>query len=62
MKYAVHFNVYASQVVEVEADNEEEAKEKAIDKFEPVCLCHQCSDLVDIGDDGEIVEVTNLDE
>jgi len=61
MKYLVHFKLYASTMVEVEAESEEQAREKAEENFEPVCLCHQCANDVEISDVGEIVEVTNLD-
>ena len=62
MKYFVHFSLYASKVVEVEADNEDQAREKAEENFEPVCLCHQCAHDVEIGDVGEIVAVTECGE
>lgn len=60
-KYIVHFNMYASTAVEVEADNVDEAKEIAMSEFDAPCLCHYCSDKIDLSDEGEISAVTKLD-
>jgi hypothetical protein len=58
MKYSVIISVDASVHVEVEADNEEQAKDLAMEKAGAPCLCHQCSSELDVGDLIEVVEVT----
>lgn len=57
-KYAVIITVDASVCVEVEAENEEQAKELALNKVETPCLCHQCAREVQIGDILDAVEAT----
>ena len=61
-KYSVQFEVYASTVVIVEAESEEQAREIALQNAYAPCLCHQCSDDVEIGDIGDITEVLELDQ
>jgi hypothetical protein len=61
MKYRVLFTVGATVQVEVEADNEEEAKEKAWEVAEAPCLCHSCADQVETGDLIEICSVEKED-
>lgn len=56
MKYHVIFEVYASTTVTVEADSEEQARDKAYKEVGP-SLCHQCSNELNIDDVGEIVAV-----
>jgi len=48
-KYSVSIPWHCSVVVEVEAENAEEAAEKALNDVNPT-LCHQCSDEVELGD------------
>lgn len=40
----------ASKTIQVDADTEGEAMQKAMDIAENICLCHQCSDHIEIGD------------
>lgn len=56
-KYRVTFEIYASSTVEVEADSEEQAKQKASKKVWPT-LCHECSDEVEISGIGELTNVS----
>lgn len=48
----------ASKTVEVEAETADEAKDKAMEHPEigSVCLCHQCSREVELGDPIEAVD------
>lgn len=50
----------ASVVVEVEAETEEEAKEKAFDNAH-VSLCHHCAHELDLGDPVDAVEAWKSD-
>jgi hypothetical protein len=61
-KYGVSIPIYASAYVEVEADSEEEAIEKAEESYH-VSLCHQCAREVEIGefDDSASSEAYLLD-
>jgi len=61
MRYAVYFQVNGTKRVVVEADNKEQAAEKAGERAD-VCLCHQCSHELDIDGTGEVLEVEVLDE
>jgi cytochrome c5 len=56
MKYRVTFEVYASATVTVDADSEEQAREKAGKKVWPT-LCHECSHEIDISGIGELTHV-----
>jgi len=56
-KYLVAFQVYATTWVEVEADSEEEAKEKAEQEINEPTLCHQCADEVEIDGVGDVVGI-----
>lgn len=58
-KYRVNFLVDATTFVVVEAANEEHAKELAWEQVENPCLCHQCSNDLDVGD---AYEVSSVDE
>jgi hypothetical protein len=50
-KYRFYPVVYASmKTIEVEANNKEEALEKAMEEFEPKCLCWQCSNDFEVND------------
>jgi hypothetical protein len=49
-KYHVTFIVDATTYVQVEADNEEQAKEKAWEQVDHPCLCYQCSNDLEVGD------------
>lgn len=49
-KYKVTLVVDASVTVEVEADSEEEARDKAEKIVEHPCLCHYCAGQLDVGD------------
>lgn len=56
-KYSVAIEVHATMYVEVEADSEEEAKEKAeTEAYEPT-LCWQCANDVEIGGIGDAISV-----
>lgn len=48
-KYDCALIYYATEYVEVEADNEKEAEEKAYAMAE-ACLCHYCSRHLDLED------------
>lgn len=52
MKYKVYLNGHASASVEVEADDIDEAREKAENEVY-VSLCHQCAHEVEVSDDWE---------
>lgn len=56
-KYSVSFNVYATTYVEVDADSEEDARDKAKDIVEEPCLCFQCANDLEIGCLGDIASV-----
>jgi hypothetical protein len=58
-KYRVFYSTTASTAVEVEADNEEQAIEKA-DQDVFVRLCHQCSGELDLSDSFDLDEVVVL--
>lgn len=49
-KWNVTVLVDASVNVEVEADTEEEAKDKALQKAPTPNICHQCSDELEVGE------------
>jgi hypothetical protein len=57
MKYFVTFEVYASTVIEVEANSENEARDIANEKCYCPTLCHQCSNDIEVSDIGEIVDI-----
>lgn len=59
-RYSVIVTVDASVYIEVDAENEDQAKEIAMEKVSSPCLCHQCSREVDIGDILEAVEATEI--
>jgi hypothetical protein len=61
-KYSVDFVVYASVAVVVEAESEEEAREKAEAEVTEPTLCHQCSDEVEICSIGDITSVSEIEE
>jgi hypothetical protein len=61
-RYTVYFQVYAQTFVEVEAANEDEAREKAVDAVEYPSLCHQCTSPLEINDLGEILSVELQEE
>ncbi|GAB3830025.1 hypothetical protein [Kribbella italica] len=48
--YRVYMGTEASTSVEVQAEDREDAIEKAYEKFQGVILCHQCAHEVDLGD------------
>ena len=56
-KYYVTFEGYAGTTVEVDADSEEQAREEACKLVGP-SLCHQCASELDLGDIGEITDVS----
>ncbi len=60
MKYTVSFIVHATTYVEVEADSEEEAREKAKYVAEEPCLCWQCANALEIGCLGDIANVEEV--
>lgn len=49
-KYYVSLIIDVTKVVTVEADNEKEAIEKALENVDMLNLCHQCSKEVEVGD------------
>jgi len=56
-KWFVSIPVYASAFVRVEADTEEQAIEKAL-QLRSLCLCNQCSDRFEIGDEDQSADIT----
>jgi hypothetical protein len=61
-RYTVCFQVYAQTFVEVDAANEEEAREKAEAEVEVPSLCHQCCGPFEINDLGDIMDVELSEE
>lgn len=64
-KYIVYLNTVASTSIEVEADNEDDAMEKAYDSGMPT-ICAQCSGWnqphnLDLGDEWEATDVQDAD-
>ncbi len=59
-KYYVTFEVSASASIEVEADNPDEAEQKAEEEIH-VSLCHQCARNIHLGDYGDCLEVIEID-
>ena len=59
-KWSVVLSVDATMIVEVEANTEEEAKDKAIETAGTPWLCHQCSRDLNIGDVMDALEVVEL--
>lgn len=57
MKYRAFFTVATTCSVEVEADSEEAAEEKAWELVDVPSLCWQCSRQLDVGDILDMVEV-----
>lgn len=58
-KYSVSLCYYASAFAEVEAENEEDAINKAAQEIMYPSLCHHCSSEVEIGEmceDGHFAE------
>lgn len=53
--YRVTLTVDATTSVNVEAENEEEAKQKALEMATCPGLCRQCSDELDLGDIQEAI-------
>lgn len=58
-QYRVTFLVDASVSILVDAENEEQAKEKAWEEASSPTLCHQCSDELEVGD---ITELHSVEE
>lgn len=59
-KYSVSIQVYATMYMKVEADSEEEAREKAEkEAYEPT-LCWQCSDEVEIDGVGDVLSASKI--
>lgn len=59
-RYSVLITVDASIVVEVEATDEESAKEEAFSQASNPSVCHHCAKQVQLGDLLEAVEVTEV--
>jgi hypothetical protein len=60
-KYSVSIPWHCSVFVKVEAENEEQARDKAIEKATPF-LCHHCSENIELGEfnddyDFDVVEI-----
>lgn len=61
-KYSVMFEVYAHCIVEVEADSEQDAQEKAELSVERPQICWHCSQSIDVGDVGDVIEVMEIED
>lgn len=61
-KWSVHFEVYASTAIEVEAETEEEASDKAWDTVQSPSICYHCARKIDIGGIGESVDIYEIVE
>jgi hypothetical protein len=67
VKYTVYFRTMAGTSVQVEAENEDEARDKAYDASMPT-ICAQCSGwgrpgvYLELGDDWEVTEVMEDNE
>lgn len=61
-KYRVFISVDATVSVVVDANSEAEAKEKAMEVADRPCICHQCSDQVEIGDLIDVLDVVEEGE
>lgn len=59
-KYTVYLSGFAETWVTVEADDPDEAAEKACNEASPL-ICHQCSKEVQVGDEWEPNAVFNED-
>lgn len=57
-KYRVTVLVDATVSVEVEAANEDEAREKGLLEAPTPCICHQCSRELEVGEPYEVAEVS----
>jgi hypothetical protein len=57
-KYTVHFTTVASTTVQVEADDPDEAIDRAYNEVY-VSLCHQCAHEMDLGGEWEAEAVTD---
>lgn len=60
-KWAVMIEVYASTLVVVEAETEEAARDAAYETAH-VSVCHQCSDHLEVGDLGDVLEINEVQE
>lgn len=61
-KWRVLVAVDATVSVVVEAATEAEALEKGLDAAERPCICHQCSDQLEVGDCIRALEATEEDD
>lgn len=59
-KYSVAIEVHATMYVEVEADSEEEARDKAENEANEPVLCYQCANEVEVHGIGDVIEVAEL--
>jgi hypothetical protein len=50
-RYFVCVTYDASVTIEVEADSEEEARDKALEEAPHVSLCHQCAGKIEVNGD-----------
>lgn len=55
-RYSVTYIVHAATTVDVMAGSLEEAKEIA-DRDVYAGVCHQCSDVIDVGDIGDMIQI-----
>jgi len=60
VKYDVTLRVTASVIIQVEADNEDEARSIIEDEMPIPFLCNHCADNFDMSDEGVIIGVTKL--
>jgi hypothetical protein len=61
-KYAVHMDVGASIVIEVDASSADEAIDRAWTEAHLPSLCHHCSRHLDLHDFTGIVDAEELEE
>ena len=61
--YEVTFQVFGTLTTTVEAEDFEQAKEKAYDSAYVPSLCYQCSNEIELHDDvGEIIDIYKVEE
>lgn len=61
-KYSVLVTVDASIRVVVDAENEDQAKDIAMEKASRPSVCHHCARQLDIGDIIDAVEAVEMDD
>lgn len=61
-RFVVCISVDASITIEVDAENEEQAKELAMERVYVPGLCHQCAHQIEIGEPIEALEAWESNE